>query len=129
MRDLSSARRDLVIVKRRENVLRIAAINAIAVAIKHEDVDEMRPWIDRVVGTESAGASDDFLARHNFAFDPNLIRINGALRERMTEFHGAKDGFEQIFLSRFEGGNIRTQRRNQRLVDAAAFLDAEDVHP
>src|ERR1051325_5609453 len=128
MRNLSSAGRDLVIVKRRKNVLWIAPIDAIAVAIKHEDVNEMRPGIDRVVGTESAGASDDFLTRCNFAFDPDFVGINGALREGMAEFYGAKNGFEQIFLSRFEGGNIRTQRRNQRLVDAAAFLDAEDVH-
>src|ERR1051325_4098568 len=128
MRNLSSAGRDLVIVKRRKNVLWIAPIDAIAVAIKHEDVDEMRPWIDRVVGTESAGASDDFLTRCNFAFDPDFVGINGALREGMAEFYGAKNGFEQIFLSRFEGGNIRTQRRDQRLFDAAAFLYAEDVH-
>ena len=47
--DLAGARRDLVIVQRRENVLRIAAVNPLAVPVEHVDIDEMSPGIDLAV--------------------------------------------------------------------------------
>ena len=46
---LAGAGRNLMIVERRENVLRIAAVNTIAVAIQHVNVHEVRPGIDFIV--------------------------------------------------------------------------------
>ena len=48
-----------MVVERREDVLRIAAVDAVAVLVEHEDVDEVRPGIDFVVRAKTAAAADD----------------------------------------------------------------------
>ena len=46
MNHLGGSGRDLVIVERGENILRIPAIDPVAVPIEHVNVHEMGPWID-----------------------------------------------------------------------------------
>ena len=46
---LPGARRNLMVVERRENVLWVPPIDAVAVFIEHEHVHEVRPRIDFVV--------------------------------------------------------------------------------
>ena len=46
MYHLARARGNLLVVKRYEDILRIAAIDPVAIAIKHVNVDKMRVRID-----------------------------------------------------------------------------------
>src|SRR4029453_17495789 len=109
MRDLRCAGRNLVIVERREDVLWIASVDAIAMAVEHIHVHEVRPWIDFFVRAQAAAASDDSRGAADFRVHPNLIRIDGALRERMAELDRAQPDFQEIFLPRLQWRNIRTQ--------------------
>ena len=49
MDDLAGAGGNLLVVERHEDVLRVAAVDAVAVAVEHVDVDEMRVGVDRAV--------------------------------------------------------------------------------
>src|SRR5947209_20012633 len=74
MDNLSGAGRNLVIIKRREDVLGIPPVNALAVAIEHQHVDEMRPFIyfSRLArSTERAAAADDPAAGAGGEIDPD----------------------------------------------------------
>ena len=46
MNHLGRPRWDLMVVQRREDILRIAPVDAIAVAIKHKHIHEMSPFIN-----------------------------------------------------------------------------------
>ena len=59
MDDLAGAGGNLLVVERDEDVLRVAPVDAIAVAVEHVDVDEMRVRVDRAVGADAAGPADD----------------------------------------------------------------------
>src|SRR5262249_26272582 len=82
---LSSARGNLLVVQRHKDVLRIAAINSVAVAVQHVDVNEMRVRIHAAVGTNPAGSSDDPITRFRDQFHPDLVGIDRPLAEGMTE--------------------------------------------
>jgi len=56
MHDLSGSGRDLVAVERCKDVLRIAPINAIALAIQHIGIQEMRPRIDGIERAQTAAS-------------------------------------------------------------------------
>ena len=51
--DLPRAGGDLLVVERDEDVLRVAAVDPVAVAVEHVDVDEVGVRIDRAVGARS----------------------------------------------------------------------------
>ena len=73
---------DLLVVQRGEDVLRVAAVDAVAVAVEHVDVDEVRPRIDRpgVVRVRGrAVASDLQPARRRAEVHPDFVRVNGPL--------------------------------------------------
>lgn len=73
---LSRTRRDLLVVKGSEDILRVAAIDPIAIAIEHEDIDEVRPRIDlsRLVRSrETSVAADHFTSSSRLKIDPNLV--------------------------------------------------------
>ena len=65
MDHLAGPRRDLVVVERREDVLRVAAVDAVAVAVEHQHVEEVRPLVDAAALLVRAGhaavAADDAL--------------------------------------------------------------------
>ena len=76
---LAGARRDLVVVKRDANVLRIAAVDPIAVLIQEEDVDEVGPRVDCLGFVHAATATDDLAVAGDLHIDPDLVGVNGPL--------------------------------------------------
>ena len=86
--------RNLVIVDRYKNVLHIASRNAITVLVDHIDVDEVRPGIDFAVRVTSSTSSDHAIAAGNFDVQPDFVRIDCALCEEVSHFHGANDGLQ-----------------------------------
>src|SRR5262245_45763853 len=121
MHNLARARRNLMIIEGRKNILWISPIDSVPILVEHENIDEMRPRIDFVVPTKSAAAPHRLVAGVNFSLDPDLIRINGALAERMTQRQGAQDHFKQVTVARLERRQPWTQRRCQWRIYRAAF--------
>ena len=120
---------NLVVVERREDVLGIAPVDAVAVAIEHVDVDEMRPRVDRAVGVHPAAAAHDPIAAFQDDVQPELVGICGVLGQRVPHLDGANHRFEQVSPAGLEHRDGRTQRRQKLPVDVAAGLQAEQVHP
>ena len=58
MDDLAGAGRDLLVVERDEDVLRVAAVDPVAVAVEHVDVDEVRVGVDGAVRPDAARPAD-----------------------------------------------------------------------
>src|SRR5207253_308164 len=83
VRHLSRAWWNLVIVERREDALRIAAINSVAVAVQHQDVDKVSPFINSamVAAVERPIAANDTVAGASGEIYPYFIRVRRALRE------------------------------------------------
>src|ERR1700722_20431095 len=105
MDHLARAWWDLLVVKLRENVLWIAAIDPVPLSIEHERVHEVRPGIDfsRFVGTaQPTAAADHSSSRSGFKIDPNLIGIARALGEIVTEIQSAYHNFNEVILSRLK---------------------------
>ena len=48
-------------IQRGENILCVAAIDAISISIKHERVDKVRPWIDSLLIVAVAALADDLI--------------------------------------------------------------------
>jgi len=128
MHHLGGARRDLVVVKRREDVLRIAPVDAVAIPVQHVSIDEVRPGIDIAVRAHPAVAADHLVSAADARINPEFIGIDGALRQRVPQLERAQDYFQQIALSSFQSRQLRAQRRSQGGVHRPAFLDPEDVH-
>ena len=130
MDHLPGAGGDLMIVKRRENVLRIASVNAIAVAVEHIHIHKVRPGIDFVVRSQAATASDHLASGGGgLGVHPHFVRIHRALGEGVADLERAQDHFHEIGAAALERRHCRPQRRRQRGVDSASFFDAENVHP
>lgn len=127
MHDLRRAGRNLVVVERRENVLRIAAVDAVAVAVEHEDVDEMRPRIYFVEHAQRTVAAHDAPGTRGPRVHPDFVRVHRPLREGMAQPQGADDHFEQIIFPALQLRHLRTQRRRERAVHRAAFLESEEI--
>ena len=123
----AGARWNLVVVERREDVLRIAAVDAVAVLVEHVDIDEVRPRIDFVVLAESAVAGNDLAAARGLHVHPDFIRVHRALREQVGHAQRAQNDLDEIGLAGLERRHLRTQRCGERAVDGAAFFHAEDV--
>ena len=95
--DLAGARRDLLVVERDEDVLRVAAVDPVAVAVEHVDVDEVRdrdrpsrpgPIPPERPMTRSAGAGDQL--------DPDLVGVDGPLAERVADAEGPDHDLDQV---------------------------------
>ena len=89
----------LFVVERCEDVLRVAAVDAVAVAVEHEDVDEVRPRIDRpgIIRVRSgAVASDLHTARGGTEVHPDLVRVPRALREMVAQAERAHHHFDDV---------------------------------
>ena len=116
-----------MVVKRREDVLRVATVDAVAVPVEHVHVQKVRVRIDFAIRSQPATAADDPAAAGDFRVDPDFVRVSRALSERMAELERAHDGFEQILLAASERRQLRAQRRQQLAIDGAAFPHAEDI--
>ena len=73
MHDLGCAGGDLMVVERNENVLRVAAVDAVAVPVEHEHIHEMRPRIDRAGRIEPAAAADHPSPAGDGHVQPNFV--------------------------------------------------------
>ena len=119
-----------MVVQRHENVLSVPAIDAIAVAIEHKDIEEIRPAIDLAPFVDAAAAANHSAAAGRGDFEPDFIRVGGALGERVAEFQRADHGFQQVAGARLQRGHGRSQRRVQTAVEEAfraAFADAKQI--
>ena len=131
MHDRGRTRADLLVVQRREDVLRVAAVDAVAVAIEHEDVDEVREAIDlaRVVGTgKRAIAGNLAAARGRAEVHPDLVGIDGALGQRVAEAQRADHDFDDVGAARLQSRQLRAQY-SQRRVEAGTAPQREQVDP
>ena len=81
-----SAGWNLMIVEGHEDVLTIASIDAIAIAIEDIGIDEMRPGIHLPILCHPPTAADDLAGASNGDIHPDLIRVGGALGEQMSRF-------------------------------------------
>ena len=106
--DLSGSGRDLVVVEWREDILRVASIDASAVDVEQEDIDEVRPRVDFTLSIEVSTGSDHPVSGGDGDFEPDLIRVDGALGEEVSEFDGPDDGIHQVAGAGFESGDIRS---------------------
>ncbi len=96
MDDLAGAGGNLLVVERHEDVLRVAAVDPVAVAVEHVDVDEMRVRIDRAVGPDAAGAADHAVARPGDQLDPDLVGIDRSLAEGVADPERADHDLDQV---------------------------------
>ena len=117
-----------MIVERRENVLRIASIDPLAIAVEHVDIHKMRPRIDRASFAQTAAAANGAVAADDLRIHPHFVGIDRALRERMPQLQRAQHGLEQISRSWFQRRDLWPQRRDQLAIDRPAFLQREEIH-
>ena len=107
MHHLRGPGRDLVVVERREDVLRIATVDPVAVAVEHEHIEPVGPRIDtaRLARPRHATARGDQRAiRRCRELEPHFIGVDGALREMVPERQRSHHHLDEILPSRLEGG-------------------------
>jgi hypothetical protein len=73
MHHCSRTGRDLVVVQGDKNILRITALNALAVAVEQVGVEVIGPWIHVALFIEHAGATDDPVTAAHGDIQPELI--------------------------------------------------------
>ena len=121
--------RDLVVVQRGEDVLRVAAVDAVAVLVEHVDVEEVGPRVHLAMTPGGSGSTHHLAltVRHRH-IGPDLVGINRALGERMPQFEGPDHRLDEVGLARLESGQGGAQRCDERRINGATLLDAEEVH-
>ena len=122
MHDPACAGGNLVVVERGENVLRIAAIDAVAIPVEHEDVDEVGVAINFLLSIQSAAAADNLVTALHGHVHPHFVGIHGSLRERVPQLERADDRLQQVFLARFKLRLKRAEWCVQRSRDEAPFF-------
>ena len=122
---------NLVVVERHKDVLGIAAVDAVAVAVEHEHIDEVCVAVDLVAGfcIHAAAAADDLAVALERDVEPDLVGVDGSLGEEMAEGQRADHGFQQVVASLLKHRHCRPQRGSQRGIDRRAFADAKQIHP
>ena len=129
MDGLGRARRDLVVVEGCKDILRVAPIDAVAVAIQHVHCDKMGPGIHFTMRAQAAAAADNLSTTGDFRISPNFIRVDRPLGEGMSEFGGAENDLQQVFPAGLKRRNLWPERSGQWGINRAARFDAEDVQP
>ena len=124
---LTGTGRHLVAIQRRENVLGIASVDAIAVAIEHERVHEVRVVVDDAAVVTHPAARDHAAALAGDPFDPHLIAVRRALGEVMADLQRPQHRFDQHRLAGDDRRPI-AQRGDQFAIDPAVTSDTEQVH-
>ena len=79
MGDLPCPGRHLMIVERDADVLRIAAVDTVAVLVEQEDVDEVRPAVDLLLLVHAAAATDHLPVAGDLHIDPDLVGVDRPL--------------------------------------------------
>ena len=99
-RQICCARRNLLVVQRYKNVLRIASIDPLTLTVKHVDVEELAPRVDRIALTHRTRASNDAVTGAHGDIKPGLIAVNGSLRVLMSKAaERANDHLQQVALT------------------------------
>ena len=93
---MSGTGRNLVVIQRHEDILRISSVDTIPLTVKHEDIDKVRPFVDFSVFFNAAASSDNFFSAFDRHIEPDLIRIDGSLRKEMAEFESSQHCLQQI---------------------------------
>src|SRR5690606_14728615 len=86
--------RDRVVVERDEDVLRVPAIDPLAVTIEKIDVHEVGPRIDVAAVVEPTAPSDDAIAGLDGHIEPDVVRVARSLREVMADLQRADEDLE-----------------------------------
>ena len=95
--------RDLVVVERGEDVLRIAAVDAVAVLVEHVDVEEVGPRVHLAMTPGGSGSSHHLaLTIGHRHIGPDLVGIHRALRERMPQFERPDHRLDEVGLARLQ---------------------------
>src|SRR6266446_6041337 len=97
MDELGRTGRNLMIVERCKNILRIAAVDSVAVAIEHENVHEVRPFIDGAgIGAIALGAAlaDNPVPGTRLEIKPDFIGVRRPLWKRVAHIQGPNDYFD-----------------------------------
>ena len=97
VRDAGRTRRDLVVVKLGEDVLGVAPIDTIAIAVDDVGVDEVRPRIDGAVRLLTAALAEDVVAAGDGDFEPDLVGVRCSLGEQMAERERAQHDVDDVF--------------------------------
>ena len=93
--DIARPRRNLVIVQRDEDVLGVASIDPVSLAIDYVGVDEMRPGVDpAIVGLHASTAPDDSISASYRDVEPHLIGIGRPLGEQVAHLDRANHRLE-----------------------------------
>ena len=122
-------RRNLVVVQRHENILRIPPRDPVPLAVQHEHIHKMRPRIDLALAIERPASPNDPLPAAHYHIHPHFIRIHCPLREWMPHLHRANHRLQEIFLPGLQRRHARPQRRNQLPIHRAVFAQAKNIHP
>ena len=102
-------RRNLIVVKRGENILGITAIDSIAVFVEHKNINKVRPRIDFFVLIHPAAPSNHLTATGHRHIQPDFIGIGSSLGEWVSYLECTNHRFQQVRLAGFEFRNLRTQ--------------------
>ena len=120
--------RDLVVVERCEDVLRVAAVDAVAVLVEHVHVEEVGPRVHLAMTPGGSGSSHHLaLTLRHRHLGPDLVGIDRALSERVPQFERPDHRLDEVGLARLEPGQGGAQRCDEGRIDGAALLDAEEV--
>src|SRR5207248_10349811 len=93
---------NLMVVKRHEDVLRIPAVDPLAISIEHIGIEKVRPGIDLPTGIDLAAASNHTLAAAYGHVQPDFVAVGRALREGMTHLQRAHHHPEDVALPRLQ---------------------------
>src|SRR5262249_17244132 len=104
------AGRNLVIVQGREYVLWIPAIDAMAVAVQHVDIDIMRPAIHLTslvrIG-QGAIAGKRVAVGRSLEISPDFVGVDSALRQWMAYEYRPHHHFDQVGRTRLQFRQLR----------------------
>jgi hypothetical protein len=120
-------RRDLMIVERDEDVLDIATIDPVAVAIQDIGVDEVGPGVDRAIRRARTRATEQPIAGTQGDVEPKLVRVCRPLGEVMPHSDGAHHKLEQIAPPWLQARQLGANRSQQRAIDGPPFAEPEDI--
>ena len=128
MDDLARAGRNLLVIEWHEDVLRVAAIDPVAVAVEHINIDKMRIGVDGPVGAHASGAADHPVARSGDQLDPDLVGIDRSLTEEVADPSVRTTTSTRYLPPGFQIGDIGAERAQELAFDHSAVAQAEDIN-
>ena len=112
--NLASPWRNLLVIERNEDILRVSPIDPVAFTIKHVNVDEMGQRVDCSLIVDPTRLPNQTVSLAGCQFDPDFVGVNGSLGQRVANSSGPDHDFHQILLTGLEARSFWPERRDQR---------------